>query len=197
MLPDDEIQRKLAKPPAVDKAIYYRWSINRRAARAIRILEAPPKPEHEAAALLKNTRYDNPSSVSQLCWEINCPGGITRLPLGTYTVECKRVSCYLHFTDTLLARDPPRYGRHGESDMTYLRCEPDNDALPKSVHQIGQLCLCFTTSATSAQPSCFVVTVTPTREVSAIWNPIGPAQSVFMTTRCCQQLIKPVPPAAN
>lgn len=163
----------MAKPPAIDKAIYYRWSINQRAVRALRTLQAPPKSNHEAVALLKNTDYDEPASVSRLCWEINSPAGIARLPLGYYTVQGTKVFCYLKFTDILLPRDPPRDRPHGESDMTYLKCNPDHPTLPKSVYQIGQLCLSKTT-ALSPEPTCFVVAVTPAREVFAIWNPIGP-----------------------
>jgi hypothetical protein len=112
--------------------------------------------------------------MSRLCWEINSPTGMARLPLGNYTVESMKLFCYLRFTDTLLPRDPPRYGPDGQSDMTYLKCHPDNPALPKSVHQLGQLCLSFTIDPATAQPTCFVVAVTPARKVFAIWNPIGP-----------------------
>jgi hypothetical protein len=170
----DEIQRRLARPPAIDKAIYCRWAINYWAAIALQTFKAPPKPNHEAAALLENTRYDDPSSVCRLSLEINSTAGIARLPLGNYAVGRRKVFCYLHFSDTLLPRDPPRYGPEGESDMTYLKCEPDLKALPKSVYQIGQLCLSSTTNPASARPSCFVVAVTPTCEVFATWNPIGP-----------------------
>ena len=112
--------------------------------------------------------------MSRLCWAINSRTGIARLPLGNYTFENRKVFCYLNFKTILLPEDPPHCGPQGESDMTYLKCEPDNNALPKAFHQIGQLCLSSTTNSARAQPSCFVVVVTPVRKVFAIWNPIGP-----------------------
>jgi hypothetical protein len=125
--------------------------------------------------LLKNTKHDDLFSLSQLSWEINNPAGIARLPLGNYIAGSVKVFCCLHFTDPLLPRDPPSNGPSGESDLTYLKCIPKNDALPKLVHQIGQLCLSSTTNDVArAKPSCFVVVVTSARKVFAIWNPIGP-----------------------
>lgn len=164
----------MALPPAVDKALYYRWAMNYRAEKARRILEADPKSNKEAVALLKNTRYDHPADISRLCWEINSPAGIARLPLGNYTVERMKLFCYLHFMDTPLPRDLPQNTPDGDSNITYLKCDPEHSRLPKLVYQLGQLCLSFTEDPVTAAPTCFVVAVTPNRRVFAIWNPIGP-----------------------
>lgn len=137
-----------------------------------------PKPAHEAAKILKETRFDDALSVRKFCWEINCAPGLSDLPLGHYYVGSGIITktyCYLRFRDGMLPRDPPREGPLGEPNITWLKRNSNaKPELPTSIHQIGQLCFSPTTDAKKAKPSSFIIAVTPiSREVYVIWNPNG------------------------
>lgn len=164
----------MARHPPLDKAEYHRWAIDYRGKKALKLIEADPKSNRQVADLLKSTKYDNRISVSELSCEINRLPGFDRLPLGNYSLKDGKVFCYLDLQDILLPQDIPRCGPNGLWDGTHLKCRPDNPQLPKFFHQIGQLCLSKTRDARRAQPSDFVVVVTPCRKVYAIWNPLGP-----------------------
>ncbi len=139
----------------------------------------PPKSPHEAAKILEKTVFDNDLSVREFCFEIHTALTLSDLPLGYYYGAPRPITktyCYLRFGDRLLPRDRPYAGPLGEPNITYLRCVPDaKPELPKSIHQIGQLCLSPTADAKKAKPSEFIIAVTPTsREIYVIWNPNGP-----------------------
>lgn len=170
---DEQIQQSLSTPPAIDKKVYYRWFVNYSAAKAAAALNASPKTNTATTDLLKSTKYDDPNSLNQLCWAINSPAGLDVFPLGNYTADNKKTFCYLQFIDVLLPRDFLPESTRGEVTLTYLKCQPDNPALPKFFYQLGRLCLSSTATPSSAQPSDWVVVVTPSRRVLAFWNPYG------------------------
>ncbi len=137
-------------------------------------MNAAPTSTREAAELLKATIYNiRSSSLTELCFEINSSPGIVKLPLGNYTVKGKKTFCYLRFKDVLLPRDVPTYEPRGESLMTLLKCSLPSPNLPKLFYQLGQLYVSSTANAANARLTCFVIVVTPAREVFAIWNPSG------------------------
>ena len=162
-----------------DRPTYSRWVENYLTAEASKNYDRPPKPAHDAAKILRETKFDDAISVQDFSFEINRASGLSDLPLGFYygiTGAFTKTYCYLRFRDEILPRDPPRDGPLGEPDITWLKCNPDSTPkLPESIHQIGQLCLSPTADAKKAKPSSFIIAVTPTsREVWAIWNPNGP-----------------------